>query len=40
MLAIDFMRDIKHVKGAARKGLLILCLWVGAGVMALIGKWL
>lgn len=40
MLAIDFTRDIRRVKGGARKGTLLLCLWMGAGIMAVIGKWM
>lgn len=40
MLAIDFTRDVRRVKGFWRKGTLLVCLWVGAGIMALIGKWL
>jgi len=40
MLSVEFMKDVKAASTGARKWALFWCMWLGAGVMALIGKWL
>lgn len=40
MIAIEFERDMRREKSVWRKLALFICVWFGAGVMAVIGKWL
>lgn len=40
MLAVEFSHDIRKAKGATRKAILFIGMWVGAGIMAIIGLWM
>lgn len=40
MLGIEFRQDVRQAPGQWRKALLFVCLWIGALVTSIVGRWL